>query len=88
MAERIVALIGWREAAALRENKNFLLRASEQGKIRPRDWRSGSLKARSLVLRADGACELNRFTVATLARRLEGGAGLRDVREKGNGQSG
>lgn len=74
MAERIVALIGWREAVALRENKNFLFRASEEGKMRPRDWKSGSLKARSLVLRADGACELNRFTVATLARRLGGGA--------------
>jgi hypothetical protein len=40
--------------------------------VKPKDWRAGGGTYRSLVLRDDGSCELQRFTAATAARRLGG----------------
>ena len=85
--ERVVAVIGWKAAAALRDNRRFLQQAAEDGRVRPREWRIGSSKYRSLVLRGDGSCELSRFSPATLARRLAAPAAVGTER-KGNRERG
>ncbi len=87
MGRRVVAVVGWLAAAALRANSQFLQQAEKSGRVRPRDWRLGTERYRSLVLREDGSCELSRFTVATLARRLDrsvmGNRAERGTRKRG-----
>jgi hypothetical protein len=72
---RIVAILGWRTAALLKDNIGFLERAGLAGRVRPRDWRAGASKYRTLAVYEDGRCELLRPTAAAVARRL-GGAGV------------
>lgn len=69
-AKRVIAIIDWRSAALLKENKRFFQRAGEGGKIRPEEWREGSSEYRSLTLWEDGSCELQRFSTIAVARRL------------------
>jgi hypothetical protein len=68
----VIAVIDWDSASLLKENARFFQRASDAGKVRPREWRSGAAKYRSLTLCADGSCELQRFSTATVTRRLGG----------------
>ena len=69
-ARRVIAVIDWNSAALLKENVRFFQRADGEHKVRPREWRDGSVKYRSLTLREDGSCELQRFSTAAVARRL------------------
>ena len=66
-----MAVIDWRSAATLKENVRFFQRASAADKVLPRDWQAGSAGNRSLTLREDGSCELQRFSTAAVARRLD-----------------
>jgi hypothetical protein len=69
---RIVAVIDWKAAALLKDNVRLLQRAGLPSAVRQRG-RTGKVAGhRSLVVRADGSCELLRFTAATAARRLGG----------------
>jgi hypothetical protein len=68
---RVVAVIDWRQAALLKENVGFLERAGMAGRVRPRDWRAGAAKYRSLTIYEDGRCELLRPSAAAVSRRLE-----------------
>jgi hypothetical protein len=72
VSSRVIAVIDWRTAALLKENKRLLERAGISGKIRLRDGRSGAVKHRSLTLHEDGSCELQRFSTAAVTRRLGG----------------
>ena len=56
----------------LKENVRFIQRAGDSGKVLQRKGRDGSVKYRSLTLREDGSCELQRFSTAAVARRLGG----------------
>ena len=69
-ARRVVAVIDWSSSALLKENARFFEHAGHRESIRPRDWRDGSVKYRSLTLWEDGSCELQRFSTAAVARRL------------------
>jgi hypothetical protein len=69
---RVVAVVDWRAAARSKDNVRFLRQAGQAGRVKPKDWRAGGGTYRSLVLRDDGSCELQRFTAATAARRLGG----------------
>jgi hypothetical protein len=85
---RVVAVIDWRAAARVKDSVRFLRQAGLAGRVGPKDWRAGAGKYRSLVLRDDGSCELQRFTAATVARRLGGtlakrGAGKAKAGERG-----
>jgi hypothetical protein len=85
---RLVAVIDWRAAARIKDNVRFLRQAGLAGRVEPKDGRSGTGGYRSLVLRDDGSCELQRFTAATVARRLGGafagrGAGKTKAGERG-----
>jgi len=66
----VIAVIDWRAAAALQENVRFLERAQAAGLVRPRDWRAGAAGWRSLMIRGDGSCELQRWSVAAVSRRI------------------
>jgi hypothetical protein len=70
VGRRVIAVIDWGAAAALKENVRLMQRAGADDKIRPRAWRDGSVKYRSLILREDGSCELQRFSTAAVTRRL------------------
>jgi hypothetical protein len=72
VSSRVVAVIDWRSASLLKDNARFLEKAGIAGKGRLRNGRSKSLKHRSLTLREDGSCELQRFSTAAVARRLGG----------------
>jgi len=67
-----VAVIAWGSSASLKENERFFQRAGAAGNVSPREWREGSGPYRSLTLREDGSCELQRFSTAAVARRLGG----------------
>ena len=69
-ARRVIAVIDWSSAALLKENVQFFQAAETSGKVRPREWRDGSVKFRSLTLWEDGSCELQHFSTAAVARRL------------------
>jgi hypothetical protein len=88
VAEAIVAIIGWREAAALKENRRFVQRAEAAGKVTPRGWHRAAARFRSLTLRADGSCELQSFTAATAARRAGGAVSGRTSGKARNGERG
>lgn len=78
----VVAVLDWRAAAALTGNAGLLRRAGIAEAARRRHAvRAGEL--RSLVLRADGAAELGRFTAATTARRLVAGIDDAQARKAG-----
>ena len=66
----MIAVIDWSSAALLKENVQFFQAADTSGKVRPREWRDGSVKFRSLTLWEDGSCELQHFSTAAVARRL------------------
>ena len=66
----MIAVIDWGSSALLKENVRFFQAADSSGKVRPREWRDGSVKYRSLTLWEDGSCELQRFSTAAVARRL------------------
>jgi hypothetical protein len=66
----VIAVIDWRSSALLKENVRFFQAAEKSGKVRPREWRDGSVKFRSLALWEDGFCELQHFSTAAVARRL------------------
>jgi len=66
----VIAVIDWSSAALLKENVQFFQAADTSGKVRPREWRDGSVKFRSLTLWEDGSCELQHFSTAAVARRL------------------
>jgi len=68
----VIAVVDWRAALQLKENQRFLERARADGRIRPRESRPGSTAYRSLTLREDGTCELQKFSTAAVARRLGG----------------
>lgn len=68
----MIAVLDWGAAALLKENERFFQRAGAAGQVRPREWRDGSVNYRSLTLREDGSCELQRFSTAAVARRLGG----------------
>ncbi len=72
MGRRVIAVIDWGAAASLKENERFFQRAGAAGSVRPREWREGAVNYRSLTLREDGSCELQRFTTAAVVRRLGG----------------
>jgi hypothetical protein len=82
----VLAIIDWRAAAALKDNAVFLRRAglSEDA----RRWRARTPGHRSLVVRADGSGELQRFTAATVARRLLAAAGGNTTRKAGTERRG
>ena len=71
MSRRVIAVVDWRAAALLKENKRFIKRAVENGKVRPGEGREDSVNYRSLTLWEDGSCELQRFSTAAVARRLD-----------------
>jgi hypothetical protein len=84
----VIAVIDWRAAALLKDNARFLERAGISERARRRDGRSGSVKYRSLTLRDDGSCQLQRFSTAAVARRL-GDVGVRRAARKARmGQGG
>jgi hypothetical protein len=72
MGTRVIAVIDWRAAGALKDNARFLERAGLTNKARPKDKRLDGAKYRSLAIRDDGSCELQRWSVAAAARRLGG----------------
>lgn len=84
----MIAVIDWSSAAVLKENVRFFQRAGDEGKVRPREWQAGSVKYRSLILWEDGSCELQRFSLAAVARRLSGGLVQRTARKVRMGQRG
>jgi len=84
----VIAVIDWRSASQLKDNARFLDRAGISGKVRLRDGRSGSVKYRSLTLREDGSCELQRFSTAAVVRRLGGVIVRRTARKARMGQRG
>ena len=69
-AGRVIAVIDWSSAASLKENVRFFQAACKNDRVRPRGWRDGAVKYRSLALWEDGSCELQRFSTAAVARRL------------------
>jgi hypothetical protein len=69
---RVIAVLNWRPAVLLKDNQRFLERAGAEGRVRPRDWRAGSARHRSLTLREDGSCEVQKFSTAAAVRRLGG----------------
>lgn len=69
-AGKVIAVIDWSSSALLKGNVRFFQRADSENKVRPREWRAGAVKFRSLTLWEDGTCELQRFSTATIARRL------------------
>ena len=87
MIAPVVAIIDWRAAAALKDNAVFLRRAGLLGEARPRRRQRGVV-ARSLLVRADGSGELQRFTAATAARRLLAAAGGNTTRKTGTERRG
>jgi len=72
MGTSVIAVIDWRSAMALKDNVRFLERAGLTNKTRPKDKRPDGAKYRSLAIRDDGSCELQRWSVAAAARRLGG----------------
>lgn len=84
----VIAVINWRPAALLRENVRFFEKAEQAGRVRPKDRVSGSTRNRALVLRADGSCEMQRFTAATVVRRMLETQELKRKRKARNGESG
>jgi len=88
MSRRVIAVIDWRSAAALKENTRFLERAGLASRTRPRDPRAPGSRDRSLTIRDDGSCELQRWSVAAAARRLGGSVQGLVARKARNGQRG
>jgi len=87
-ASRIVAIIDWSSAAALKENIRFFQRADDAGRVRPRERHAGEMKYRSLTLWEDGSCELQRFSATAMARRLGGEIVTKTARKARMGQRG
>jgi len=85
---RVIAVIDWSSSAQLKENVRFFQCASAAGKVLPRGWHDGSVKYRSLTLREDGFCELQRFSTATVARRLGWSIVRKTARKVRQGQRG
>jgi hypothetical protein len=83
----VVAVVDWRAAAALKDNIAFLRRAGLLEEARPRRHTPADGR-RSLVVRADGSGDLQRFTPATVARRLFAAAGGNTTRKAGTGRRG
>jgi hypothetical protein len=83
----VVAIIDWRAAAPLKDNAIFLRRAGLLDEQRPRR-RSRTVGQRSLIVRADGSGELQRFAPGTMARRLLAAAGGRTAGETRTKQRG
>lgn len=83
----VVAILGWGAAAALKDNGVLLRHAGLIGESRPRR-RLPSAGHRSLVVRADGSCALERFSPGTAARRLFGAVGGNTSGKAGTGQRG
>jgi hypothetical protein len=83
-----VAVLDWRAAVQLKENLRFIERARAEGRVRPREWRAGAAKFRSLTLREDGSCELQRFSPAAVSRRLGGVIARRAGARKGKDERG
>jgi hypothetical protein len=83
----VVAVIDWRAAAALKGNAGLLRRAGLLSGARPRR-QAPTTEHRSLVVRADGAAELRRFTAATTARRLVSAVEDSHTRKAGTGRRG
>lgn len=65
----VVAIIDWRAAGALKDNANFIRTAGLPDVSRARQ-RTRAGAHRSLIVRADGTGELQRFAPGTTARRL------------------
>jgi len=65
----VVALLNWRRGGALAENRRLLERAAAMGRVRPRGWRAGAARWRTLAVRADGTLEFGTFSVGAAARR-------------------
>lgn len=86
--KRVIAIIDWRSAALLKENKRFFQYAGESGKVRPKEWREGSADYRSLTLWEDGSCELQRFSTTAVARRLGWSIVRKTARKAGNSRRG
>jgi hypothetical protein len=84
----VIAVIDWGAAASLKENARFFQRASAAGKVLPRAWRDASVKCRSLVVRADGSCEMQRLSPAATARRLGWSGARKKTRKARMGQRG
>jgi hypothetical protein len=84
----LVAIVGWGAAALLKENVRFFQAAENSGQVRPREWHGGSTKFRSLVLREDGSCELQRFSPAATAKRLGWSIAKKTARKVRMGQRG
>jgi hypothetical protein len=84
----VIAVIDWRSAVQLKENQRFLERAGSAGRVRPREWRAGSAKYRSLTLLEDGSCDLQTFSTAATARRLGGVIVGSATRKTGMGKRG
>lgn len=81
----VVAVLDWRAAAGLTGNVGLLRRAGLiSGTRPPRPARE--TEHRSLVVRADGAAELRRFTAATTARRLVSAVKDAHTRKAGTGR--
>ena len=78
---RVIAVLDWKSSALLKENVRFFQAADSGGKVRPREWRDGSVKFRSLTLWEDGSCELQRFSTAAVARRLGWSTGKKTARK-------
>jgi hypothetical protein len=88
VSKRVVAVIDWGSAALLKENARFLERAGITSKIRLSSGRTNAKKNRSLTLREDGSCELQRFSTAAVARRLGGVVVGRTARKAKDDQRG
>jgi len=84
----VIAVIDWGSSSLLKENERFFQAADNGGKVRPREWRNGSVKFRSLTLREDGSCELQRFSTAAVARRLGWSIVRKTARKARMGQRG
>jgi hypothetical protein len=84
----VIAVIDWRAASLLKDNARLFERAGISGRDRPRGGRSNSVKYRSLTLREDGSCELQRFSTAAVARRLGGVVVGRTARKAKDDQRG
>ena len=81
MSGRIVAILDWKKAAPLKENALFMERRTGKGEVRPRDWRTGSMRYRSLTVFRDGTCLLRKLSAAAVSRQLGGTARIR-IKEK------
>ena len=85
MKAPVVAVLDWRAAAALTGNAGMLRRAGLTEAARARRT-ARVAEHRSLVVRADGSAEPQRFTAATTARRLVAAVEGTHARKAGTGR--